>query len=495
MQVKKFEAKTMKEALVMVKNSLGPEAIILSAKDVNSRYGLAGEKSVEITAAVSETSFRKKQLAEKKLNAQDKEKYVNSSARSQKQFIEKVFDRVQANQDRKNYQITQTPYIDILDDDLAEDSESSRAVRRDQKINFVESSGSSQQNSVNSRQIKYSDASEERVRSAAKEALKAAYFVDDEVVRPVEKKSENNEILQLKQELSQLKSVLQEFQKVPQNFLSMHPGAQSGIPYELSFMYEKLIRAGVSVDNAEEILKIAEQKLSKEQMKKRAMVDAWVVKYIMDSLVISENRTAARYHAFVGPSGQGKTSTLVKMASHLVICEKKNIAIVSIDSKKVGAAEQLKIYSQILNVPFCLVRNTEDWLKLEKFLKQYDHVLIDCPGLSLKSMSEIDFLRAMLPAQNEDISIHYVQSILAKDADALEIASRYVPLGVKDVVFTALDESNQHGLIYNFQKSTGLALHSFGIGSQIPEDFEPATRERVIDLLFKLTRFSKEKNG
>lgn len=59
MQVKKFEAPTMKEAIKMIKNQLGPEAIILSAKDINKGFGLAGQKSVEVTAAVSEMTLRK----------------------------------------------------------------------------------------------------------------------------------------------------------------------------------------------------------------------------------------------------------------------------------------------------------------------------------------------------------------------------------------------------------------------------------------------------
>ena len=67
MQVRKFEAKTMKEALELVKQHLGPEAIILSAKDNSRGFGLMGERSVEVTAAVSEETLRKKKLAEAKL--------------------------------------------------------------------------------------------------------------------------------------------------------------------------------------------------------------------------------------------------------------------------------------------------------------------------------------------------------------------------------------------------------------------------------------------
>ena len=70
MQVRKFEARNMKEALEMVKRNLGPDAVILQAKDNSGKFGLGGVSSVEVTAAVSETTLRKKKLAEAKMTAQ-----------------------------------------------------------------------------------------------------------------------------------------------------------------------------------------------------------------------------------------------------------------------------------------------------------------------------------------------------------------------------------------------------------------------------------------
>ena len=90
MQVKKFEARTMKEALEMVKTQLGPDAIILSARDNNKSYGLVGEGSVEITAAVSEETLQKKKFAESKLREQDLQKFKQIPARQQKELIQKI---------------------------------------------------------------------------------------------------------------------------------------------------------------------------------------------------------------------------------------------------------------------------------------------------------------------------------------------------------------------------------------------------------------------
>ena len=86
MQVKRFEAKSMKEALQMVKQELGPEAIILSAKDNKKSFGLAGKGSIEITAAISEKSLQKKKYVEKNLPDNAKEKFRGQSAKSQKRI-------------------------------------------------------------------------------------------------------------------------------------------------------------------------------------------------------------------------------------------------------------------------------------------------------------------------------------------------------------------------------------------------------------------------
>src|SRR6185312_12856760 len=92
MQVKKFEAKTMKEALELVKVHMGPEAIILSAKDTHRGFGLMGEKSVEVTAAVSEETLRKKKIAESKLREDLRTRFQQIPATKQREFINKVFE-------------------------------------------------------------------------------------------------------------------------------------------------------------------------------------------------------------------------------------------------------------------------------------------------------------------------------------------------------------------------------------------------------------------
>jgi flagellar biosynthesis protein FlhF len=257
-------------------------------------------------------------------------------------------------------------------------------------------------------------------------------------------------------------------------------------------MFQKLIEAGVAADTAAEILKAAEKSMDPVQLKKRPIVDAWAARWILDHTQTIANPIQGRIHLFVGGAGSGKTSSLVKLASHLVVKEKKRVAILSTDAFKVGAVDQLKIYCQILNVPFAVVRNRRDWEWILGQLVNVDHILVDYPGLQLRDIDEIQMLKALLPPEGTIAQTHFCVPATSKDDDALELARRYKATGYTDLIFTNLDQSVHHGIIYNLITKIGKPLHSFGIGNRIPEDFEFATKERVLDLIFKLTKFKRE---
>jgi flagellar biosynthesis protein FlhF len=297
-----------------------------------------------------------------------------------------------------------------------------------------------------------------------------------------------SDMANLVQEINELKKVIAGFKNIPQSFMQNHPGAESGLSYDLSFMYEKLERAGILDEYIIDILTEAQSALGPQQIKKRSMVEGFVARHLLNHIQIADPKKDSHIHVFVGASGHGKTSTLVKFASHLTIRERKKVLIISTDSMKVGASDQLKIYSQILNVPFVMINKYDDWKKIEPQLGDFDAVVVDTPGFGLKLSSELMFIKNLIPPSILNPQIHLVVSATAKDQDAFEIAKRFLSVQFSDVIFTALDESTQHGLLFNFQKRFGKALHSFGIGPNIPEDFERATRERVLDLIFQISK-------
>ncbi len=554
MRVKKFEARTMKDALLMVKRELGPDAVILAARDNRRSFGLAGEGSVEVTAAVSEHTLHKKRFVESRLPEKDRARFQQSPARAQKQIIEHMTSTRlrEAEGGEARRPITSTSYIDIRDEEPSRPSSRARpaeplVTRPARRVD--EAPGERPQTrrgvplaNVSGRNVSdlmedfgdgpepglpppSPDRAKARIRTAVREAWRAGLSTAGQDVlgaAPARGKDRPGgvaspgpapapgaapeavsrapgagdagrefEIIDLKNEVSRLQRMLEGFQKVPQSFVGAHPGAEYGIGYDLSFMFQKLSAVGISAENAVEILAAAQAQMDPLQLKKRPLVDAFVARWFLGNIQVAPQAWADRVHCFVGGSGSGKTSTLVKMASHLVVREKKKVAVLTTDAFKVGAADQLKIYCQILNVPFAIVRNAKEWEWVLAQLGHVDHVLADFPGLQLGDLDEIHRLKALLPPAEAAAVFHMVVPATAKDGDAADIARRYKITDFSDLVFTNLDQSAQHGVIYNLMRRTGKPLHSFGTGARIPEDHETATKERVLDLIFRLTRIRK----
>jgi flagellar biosynthesis protein FlhF len=533
MRVKKFEAKNMKDALKMVKAELGPDAVILSARD-NRKFGLAGETSVEVTAAVSEATLQKKRFAESRLNTRDREKFQTSNARTQRQIIEHMIESRMANNSADQLRaaprpITTTSYIDIQDEEVEMTPRRSAALSKARGRNVKELLEDFDQDfsepdewqqrparavakaTMKTTAVPKRPSALAAVTQAAVTQAATAQSVGQSVgqsmghSRPqaptrsvgglevhASEPQASAEIASLKNEIDRLQKVLETFQKVPQTFTQLHPGADFGIGYDFSFMFQKLTEAGITVDNTVEMLTQAAKEIDPVQAKKRPIVDAWVARYLLGNIQTVSHPWSGRIHLFVGGSGSGKTSSLVKMASHLVVREKKRVAILSTDAFKVGAVDQLKIYCQILNVPFAVVRNRHDWEWVLSQMGNIDHVLVDFPGIQMRDLDEIHLLKSLLPPEGLAPICHFCVSATTKDGDAYEMARRYKVTEFTDLIVTNLDQSVQHGIIYNLQKKTGKPLHSFGIGARIPEDFEPASKERVLDLIFRLTKLRKD---
>lgn len=496
MQVKKFEARSMKEALELVKSQLGPDAIILSVRDNNKSYGLVGEGSVEITAAVSDETLQKKKFVESKLREQDKQKFLQGSARQQKELITKMVS-THLDKNRKP-DVTQRRYVEIEDDlemspnaRIAEERIKGAAQRA--LAAFNQQSDADRKKEIEAEMARRQKAAGSIQTSAQMAAKATAAPTAAPSVAAATPKVDTAEIAALKNEIASLKSVITQFQAMPQTFAGAHPGADYGINYDLSYMYSRLTQSGMAVELAADILSKAQQTIPAMKLKNRSIVDGWVARQILDNTRVIGGMGGGKVHCFMGPAGSGKTSMMVKLASHLVVREQKRVALLTTDTYKVGSADQLRIYAQILNVPFAVIRSQIDWNNITKYLEKVDVVLVDYTGFSLKNQDEIQSLRNVLPPSQLNPRVHLVLNAAIKDTDATEIGRRYGVFNYQDVVFTALDESTQHGTIYNFAKRFDVPISAFGIGTRVPEDFEFATKERMLDLLFKITNQQGQK--
>ncbi len=257
MQVRKFEAKSIRDAIELVKFHLGPDAIILSAKENVKGFGLVGESSVEVTAAVSEQKLMRKKMAEKKLDSKSKERFARATATNQKQFISKVFHESELSAATIENEYPTAVRAAPPPEPPLHKQNGITSVRYAE----IDSNTTDDFTGVSQAKPKVAIPIEASINTGSSRAQQTAL--------PSQSAAGGEKVALLQQEITYLKSLLDNFQRMPQGFVSMHPGAQDGLPYELSFVYKKLADAGISQENIVEILKKANQLLPAEQKKEK----------------------------------------------------------------------------------------------------------------------------------------------------------------------------------------------------------------------------------
>lgn len=435
MQVKKFEARSMKEALELVKKELGPDAVILSARDNKKGFGIAGEGSVEITAAVSEATLRKKQFTESRLPDREKQKFQSQPAHQQKALIEKmVNNQIEKTRPRP---VTAQRYIEI-------DSEAQAQM---QAVMAQPSTILSQQ------------------------------AVAAPVVQP-------QEYANLKSEIDVLKGMLNQFQNMPQNLTERSQFKSA----PLQNMYIRLCDEGMNPLDAQSFVIKCQEALPVSRHADKGTVEGWVARAIMDSSLIADQGLDKKIHVFWGPPGVGKTTTVVKMAAQLMKNHQKKVALVTMDTLKVGATDQLRICAQILNAPFAVLRSSSDWNEILRYLDSVDYVFVDSPGPAIQIRRDAEYCQNILGRKSQDQRHHLVLSAAYPKDKLQDLINRADMFSCDDLIVTHLDEARQFGAIYSLMLEVALPVHSFGLGTRMPDDFEMATRERILDLIFHITK-------
>ncbi|MEY4066738.1 MAG: hypothetical protein RIR26_2946 [Pseudomonadota bacterium] len=189
--------------------------------------------------------------------------------------------------------------------------------------------------------------------------------------------------------------------------------------------------------------------------------------------------------SLVGSTGVGKTTTIAKLAARMQLNDKKRVALASMDSFRVAAADQLRAYSKILDCPFCEISDLQD---LEAFITKfydYDFIFIDTAGRSSKHNAQMDQLK-LLTSMPFPVHFHMVQSASMKQRDLDENLKAFRAVNPQSLIFTKLDESWSFGEILNTNITSKIPLSFFTTGQKVPEDLEPATKERVVERIFRL---------
>jgi flagellar biosynthesis protein FlhF len=189
-----------------------------------------------------------------------------------------------------------------------------------------------------------------------------------------------------------------------------------------------------------------------------------------------------RIVALVGPPGAGKTTTLVKLAVKYGLNERKPTQLLTLDLERIAAADQLHTFAAILGVGFQTLETTHALATALDENKNKDLILIDTPGYGQKDMENAGPLARFL-ASHDEIDVHLVLSASMKAVDLAAVVDRFSIFRPRRLLFTRLDETQTFGPILNETARSGWPVSFLCSGQQIPEDLEPATRERLVSLL------------
>ncbi len=254
---------------------------------------------------------------------------------------------------------------------------------------------------------------------------------------------------------------------------------------KLSELQNKLVSTGIDETLSYKMLQCLCGKLSSQDMEDIPGLVRRLKQFIMRQVVVAEiveNGHRPKVAMFVGPTGVGKTTTIAKIAAINVIQKKKKVALVTLDTYRIAAVEQLKVYARIIGIPVHIAGSPGNFAKVIAGVKGVDLILVDTAGRGQRDRKHMEEL-SQIYKSGIPIETHLVISATAKEKDTMDIIRRYKDMKVDRLLFTKLDETTTYGGIFNALIASGKPVSYFTTGQSVPEDIEAATSERVADLI------------
>ena len=258
------------------------------------------------------------------------------------------------------------------------------------------------------------------------------------------------------------------------------------VPAELFDIYTGLIDADIEDDLAREMVFRLKQDCSPDQLH-----DTVATRAILSSIVEADIRCAnpirpttgrRKVVALVGPTGVGKTTTIAKLAANFRLRDGIKMGLVTVDTYRIAAVEQLRTYAEIIDLPMKVVTTPQDMRRALDELSGLDLVLIDTAGRSPRDELKIQELKQMLGEAQID-EVHLVMSLTASVRSIRMTAEQFRPVSPTALVLTKLDEAAGMGCLLSVSRQVPLPLSYLTTGQDVPDDIEPAHATRISRLV------------
>ena len=185
---------------------------------------------------------------------------------------------------------------------------------------------------------------------------------------------------------------------------------------------------------------------------------------------------------FIGPTGVGKTTTIAKLAGKYCVEDKKKVALLTADTYRIAAAEQLRTYANILETPFCVIYTPEE---LQTAIDDYwdcDYIFIDTAGRSHQNAEQLEKMKEMVGGlkRPEEYQVFLVLSATTKYRDLQRIADCYGKIAKFELIFTKLDETEAVGNLLNIKLYTDAPIAYVTCGQNVPDDMEMFNPQKTV---------------
>uniref|UniRef100_A0A7C4QMZ7 Flagellar biosynthesis protein FlhF n=1 Tax=Schlesneria paludicola TaxID=360056 RepID=A0A7C4QMZ7_9PLAN len=258
------------------------------------------------------------------------------------------------------------------------------------------------------------------------------------------------------------------------------------VPSELFHFFTELIDADVDDELARELVCRARQLAEPAQLRDPAAVWALLTGLLERELKIAGPikpvRGRRKVAALVGPTGVGKTTTIAKLAANFHVREGVKLGLVTVDTYRIAAVEQLKTYAEIIQLPMKVVTTPLEMRRALDELAGLDLVLIDTAGRSPQDELRIQELQQFLQAAQAD-EVHLVLSLTSSRKSLAQAVASFQPAGATSLIATKLDEAPGASELWQLCRQGAPPISYLTTGQDVPDDIEPAHATRLAKLI------------
>lgn len=288
----------------------------------------------------------------------------------------------------------------------------------------------------------------------------------------------------------QMQQQLHDLQSMVEQLCRRHEkNPQTDWPAELFQIYTDLIDLDVADEQARDLVERVRGSARGRDGFDYQLCKSRIVELLESEIrVVGPIQPRAGYRhvvALVGPTGVGKTTTIAKLAANARLREKRRVGLVTVDTYRIAAVEQLRTYADIMDLPMEVVSTPREMRQALERMSDLELILMDTAGRSPRDEVKIQELRAFLHEAQAD-EVHLVLSSVTGGAALERTAERFAAVGTTALILTKLDELTAPGSVLPLLRSGRIPLSYLTHGQNVPDDIAPADARKLARVVLGL---------